>query len=195
MALADRWPLPSHHDVRDELLAAYGGPDRGYHDRRHLAEVLDHLATLGCDQPPVLLAAWFHDAVYDGHAGAEERSARWAERALPEPPAAEVARLVRLTERHRPGAEDASGQLLCDADLAILATGPERYADYVRGVREEYAHLSDREFAVGRAAVLRQLLGPQRLFHTDRAHELWEERARRNVAAELERLDRQAGLS
>ena len=187
MALADRWPLPTHLDVRDELLAAYGAPDRSYHDRRHLAEVLDHLATLGCDEPPVLLAAWFHDGVYDGREGAEERSARWAERALPEPPAAEVGRLVRLTEHHRPDAGDAPGRLLCDADLAILAARPERYADYVRGVRQEYAHLCDREFAAGRAAVLRRLLERPRLFHTDRAHQLWEERARGNVAAELER--------
>ena len=56
---------------------------RGYHDTRHLAEVLDRLADLGCDSVVVRLAAWFHDAVYDAAPGDEERSAQWAERALP----------------------------------------------------------------------------------------------------------------
>ena len=48
--LADRWPLGEDLTaVRDELLAAYG-TGRGYHDLRHLAEVLDRideLATAG----------------------------------------------------------------------------------------------------------------------------------------------------
>ena len=47
--LPDRWPLAGHLDVRDELLAAWAEPGRRYHDRRHLAEVLDRLAELGCD--------------------------------------------------------------------------------------------------------------------------------------------------
>ena len=140
MELEDRWPLGTHPDVRDELLAAYDHEGRGYHDRLHLTEVLDHLDLLGCDEPAVRLAAWFHDAVYDGRAGAEERSAQWARRALPDPPAGEVARLVRLTEQHRPAADDEPGRLLCDADLAILAADTERYDAYTRGVRQEYAH-------------------------------------------------------
>lgn len=185
MELSARWPLATHDEVRDELLAAYGEPRRGYHDQRHLTEVLDHLALLGCDEPTVLLAAWFHDGVYDGQADAEERSARWALRALPDPPATEVARLVRLTEHHRPAGDDAPGQALCDADLAILAADPVRYADYTRGVREEYAHVPDEAFAHGRAAILRELVAQPTLFHTARGEELWEKRARRNVADEL----------
>jgi hypothetical protein len=31
--LASRWPLPDHDAERDALLAAYGDPARGYHDR------------------------------------------------------------------------------------------------------------------------------------------------------------------
>ena len=73
----------------------------------------------------MLLAAWFHDAIYDGERDAEERSATWAEDALPAhaDPAtvAETARLVRLTETHRPADDDANGCALSDADLGILA--------------------------------------------------------------------------
>jgi predicted metal-dependent HD superfamily phosphohydrolase len=190
--LPDRWPLPGAADLRDALLAAYGDPARGYHDTRHLTEVLDRLDELGgpATALPVVLAAWFHDAVYDGRPGAEDRSAAWAERDLPgsgvdAATVAEVARLVRLTESHRPADGDLAGGLLSDADLAILAAPDERYAAYVADVRQEYADVPDDLFALGRAAVLRDLLDKPHLFHTPAARARWEERARANVAREL----------
>lgn len=186
--LADRWPLPEQPDLRDALLAAYGAEGRSYHDRRHLAEVLDRLADLGCDDEVVVLAAWFHDAVYDGAAGDEERSARWAEESLPPALAGEVARLVRVTERHDPAPDDERGRLLCDADLAILASPPDRYREYAADVRVEYAHVADADFAAGRGAILTDLLDRPALFATAPARALWEDAARANVAAELERL-------
>jgi predicted metal-dependent HD superfamily phosphohydrolase len=193
----DRWPLTTGTDVRDALLRAYADPARGYHDTRHLSEVLSRLAELAehgtpYDRTPVLLAAWFHDAVYDGERDAEERSATWAEDALPAltDPAtvAETARLVRLTETHRPEDDDANGCALSDADLGILAAPPERYADYARAVRAEYRHLPDEVFARGRRDVLTDLLGKPRLFNTAYGREAWEEAARANVQDELARL-------
>jgi predicted metal-dependent HD superfamily phosphohydrolase len=192
--LADRWPLAEHADVRDALLAAYADPSRGYHDSLHLTEVLDRLGELSSagvafDPTMTALAAWFHDAVYDGERDAEDRSAVWAEEALSGTPyAAEVARLVRLTETHDPGEDDGAGQALCDADLAILASPPERYDAYLAGVRRDYAHISDADFASGRAAVLHDLAGRARLFHTTYGRDTWEPRARANLERELERL-------
>jgi predicted metal-dependent HD superfamily phosphohydrolase len=193
VTLADRWPLETRRAVRDELLAAYGSPGRSYHDQRHLAEVLDRLRDLGCDDRVVLLAAWFHDAVYDGAPDDEERSAAWAERALPDSLGPEVARLVRLTQSHRPADDDPAGQALCDADLAILASPSERYAEYASDVRREYAHVPNEDFARGRAAVLTELLAKPALFQTERGHRLWEAAARANVTAELRRLTGESG--
>jgi len=192
--LGGLWPLSGYDEVRGMLLAAYADPGRGYHDLRHLAEVLEHVEELlaggqPADRDAVLLAAWFHDAVYRGDGQDEERSAALAEEQLAGyPRVAEVARLVRLTATHRPEDGDADGQVLCDADLAILAAGPERYREYVAGVRREYPHVSEPDFAAGRAAVLRGLLAKPTLFHTQAARERWEERARANVARELEQL-------
>ena len=101
---------------------------------------------------------------------------------------AEVARLVRLTAGHDAADDDPDGAVLCDADLAILAADETRYAEYAAGVRAEYAHVPDDDFARGRAAVLRQLLGQRSLFRTPTAHAAWETAARANVAAELARL-------
>jgi len=189
------WPdwLAEQTLVRDRLLAAYDDPARGYHDLRHLEEVCARVEELTggdsgpCDREAVLLAAWFHDAVYDGLPGAEERSAAWAEDELPalltEPAlAVEVARLVRLTETHRPAPDDVEGRVLCDADLAILAAAPERYDEYAADVRREYAHVSDDDFRAGRAAVLRDLVDRAHLFHTAYARKHWEAAARANVA-------------
>jgi predicted metal-dependent HD superfamily phosphohydrolase len=190
-----RWPLPEAPGLRDELVAAYSDPTRGYHDLRHLCEVLDRLDELRAHGVPfdvdlVRLAAWFHDAVYDGQAGAEARSARWAEealtlRGLPPADVAEVSRLVRLTEHHDPRAEDRNGAALCDADLAVLAAPPPRYHDYTQGVRREYASVPEPAFRAGRVAVLRTLLATSPLFRTDHALAAWEVLARENVTAEL----------
>ncbi|MCY4725042.1 hypothetical protein NYO98_02040 [Nocardioides sp. STR2] len=195
MSLADRWPLADHHALRDDLLDAW---DRsGYHDLRHLEEVLDRLdllAAAGASFDPTLvaLAAWFHDAVYDGAPDDEERSARWAERALPAAYADGVARLVRMTADHRPAGDDPSAAALSDADLGILAAPRERYDVYVAGVRADFARVGDDDFRAGRAAVLRDLVGRAHLFSTPQARELWAQAARANLERELAGLE---GLS
>jgi predicted metal-dependent HD superfamily phosphohydrolase len=194
---ADHWPLPDAPELRDALHAAYADPSRGYHDVQHLSEVLRRLGELAgagvvYDPVPVLLAAWFHDAVYDGERDAEERSAAWAEDALVgllgDAEIAEVARLVRLTETHDPAPDDANGCALSDADLAILASPAERYAAYAAAVRVEYDHLDDATFLAGRARVLQTLAAKERLFRTPYARERWEAPARANLENELAEL-------
>ncbi|MFE6333269.1 hypothetical protein ACFVOK_08615 [Streptomyces sp. NPDC057798] len=188
----------------DALLERWSEPQRRYHTVDHLAAVLDHVDVLekyAADPAAVRLAAWFHDAVYlPDRSTNEERSARLAERALPEAgvPAgrtAEVARLVRLTVTHDPADDDRNGQVLCDADLAILAAPPSAYAAYTAAVREEYHFVPNDAFRSGRSAVLRQLLDLPRLFRTPYGQEKWEATARYNLAAELEMLSLPSGPS
>lgn len=188
------WPLPDGEGLRDELVAAYSAPGRSYHGIGHLRAVLDRLAELSVagttfDLVPVQLAAWFHDAVYDGERDAEERSAAWAEEALPAltdaAAVAEVCRLVRLTEAHDPAADDANGCALSDADLAVLALPEKAYADYAAAVRREYGHLTDDVFRKGRTAVLTSLLERPLIFRTAHGREQWEQRARANIEREL----------
>ena len=199
----DGYGLPV--DVRDDLLARWAEPHRHYHDVRHLVACLSALDALGAGRGgagplgridgaavrAVRLAAWFHDAVYDGVPGRdEEASARLAEDALygliPAREAAEVARLVRMTADHRP-ADDAAA-LLSDADLSVLGQMPGRYHVYARDVRLDYAHLDDDTWRRGRLAVVESLLGADPLFHTAAGRRLWSETARANLAAERKRL-------
>ena len=188
------WPLPGARALGAQLVAAYNHPSRRYHDARHLEEVLERVHELSgegvaFDRMAVVLAAWFHDGVYDGEPDAEKRSAAWAAEALDalvEPDIVdEVVRLVLLTEQHLPADDDANGGALSDAELAILAASPERYAEYVAAVREEYSHVPDDLFVVGRSAILADLLAKPHLFHTPYARASWEAAARANVEAEL----------
>ncbi len=194
--LLERWnsTLPGHEELGFELLERWGEDHRKYHSRTHLLAVLEALDLLSEPTAPahsVTLAAWFHDAVYEGIAGQdEEQSARLAEdrlavAGLPGPVIDDVARLVRLTSTHSPEPGDHAGALLCDADLSILGAEPAAYARYLAAVREDYAHVSDADFAAGRAAVVRQLLALDPLFHSERAKSLWLDAARRNLEAEL----------
>ncbi|MFD5798591.1 hypothetical protein ACFWIO_34695 [Streptomyces diastatochromogenes] len=188
---------PDPAPYADNLLTRWQEPQRHYHTLAHLTAVLDHVDVLeeyAADPDVVRLAAWFHDAVYlPDRSENEERSAHLAERALreagvPEAKTAEVARLVRLTVTHDPADDDRDGQVLCDADLAILAAPPSAYATYTAEVREEYHFVPNDAFREGRSAILRQLLDLPRLFHTPYGQEHWEPTARYNLAAELEML-------
>jgi len=188
---------PAGRTLAAELAARWAEPHRRYHTTAHLRAVLaaiEPLAAHAADADAVRLAAWFHDAVYEGRPGwDEERSAQLAQARLPAcglPPerVREVARLVRITAGHAYEPGDANAAVLCDADLAILAAPPGEYETYARAVREEYRHVPDEAFRAGRAAVLRELLGKPRLFGTPAGRDLWERRARENLAAELARL-------
>ena len=196
LPLLTRWneALPGHDALFLDLLDRWGEEHRKYHGRTHLLAVLEALDLLTEPARPsrsVLLAAWFHDAVYRGIAGEdEEESARLAEdrledSGLPADEVEEVARLVRMTADHRPDPDDGPAALLSDADLSVLGGEPEAYARYLGAVRQDFAHIGDADFAAGRAAVVRQLLELDPLFHTARGRELWQDAARRNLQAEL----------
>jgi len=196
LPLLTRWNamLPGHEALFLDLLDRWGEEHRTYHGRTHLLAVLEALDLLTAPADPprtVLLAAWFHDAVYNGIAGQdEEESARLAEErlahaGLPAAEVDEVARLVRMTADHQPEAGDGAAALLSDADLSVLGGDPAAYARYLAAVRQDFAHIGDDDFAAGRAAVVRQLLQLDPLFHTQRGRELWLDAARRNLQSEL----------
>jgi predicted metal-dependent HD superfamily phosphohydrolase len=156
----------------DDLRARHAEPHRRYHTAEHVSEVLTEVVRLLPHEPSasataVVLAARYHDAIYDVRAGggaSEDASARLAavdvraaggSREL----ADEVARLIRLTAGHTVDPADRSGAVLVDSDLWILAAPAERYDRYVVDVRAEYAHVPDDVWRTGRGQVLDRFLG------------------------------------
>jgi len=181
------------------LLGRWSEPQRQYHDVTHLTAVLDvveRFAGLVPHPDRVRLAAWLHDAIYDPRALGdtnERDSAEFAEGLLgtlgaPAEVAADVARLVGLTAGHATGPDDPDGELLCDADLAILAADEERYAAYTAAVRREYAHVPDEAFRAGRAQVLTALLELPSIYRLGPPRAEWEAKARANLTEELKSL-------
>ena len=182
------------------LLGCWSAPHRHYHTVAHLTAVLDVVdahADLAAAADRVRLAAWLHDAVYDPRALGEANERDSAEFAVgllgtlgvPAGTAADVARLVGLTAGHATDDDDPDGALLCDADLAVLAGAPERYAEYTAAIRREYAHVPDADFRAGRATVLRALLELPALYRLAPLAARWEEPARANLEAELATLN------
>ena len=191
---------------RTEWAAVVGNwsePHRRYHDLAHLAAVLGlvgRLADSATDPDAVRLAAWYHDVSYDPErTDNEEVSAARARAGLrglvPDERIAEVERLVLLTVTHDPAPDDDNGAVLCDADLAVLASPPEGYAAYASAVRAEYGHLSDDAFTAGRIAVLERLLALPRLYRLPAVAEQWTPRARANMTAELSLLRGRAAFA
>jgi predicted metal-dependent HD superfamily phosphohydrolase len=200
--LHDRWAADLGRgrdavNTLEKLLTRYREPHRQYHTLTHILNVLRDVEELTVavpvgDPAAVRLAAWYHDAVYEPAASAghnEEASAELAARdlvALDQPRARirAVERLVRVTTHHTPAAGAKDEMVLCDADLAVLASDPAAYSAYANGVRSEYAYVPEPAWREGRAAVLRALLERPVLFHTEVMHER-EPAARANLAAEL----------
>lgn len=193
--------------VGEGLVALWTGPGRQFHNLRHLVDVLvrvDELADEAHDPDLVRLAAWYHGAIFDAEShkayaqrGGEDEvaSARLALDQLlglgvPEPKARRVHDLVTMLVRHQPDPADMDAAVLSDADLAMLATEPQKYKAYLHEVREEYSHVPLEDYLRARARILRKLMARETLFRSPLSAP-WEEPARQNVQAELHRVDKE----
>ena len=196
-------------ELGESLLQAWEQPHRAYHHSGHLSQMLTDLdrlyahRTQGSTPLALILAAWFHDAVYEGAPGEDERRSEQLASTSLEPLVTAgllggdelqmVSLLVRATATHElpesadlpVGYEPADIQFFLDADMAILAADSARYRRYLRGVRSEYSHFDDEAFRTGRTTFLRSILGRKRIFLSEQALQLWEEPARANLQAEL----------
>ena len=179
-------------DLGESLLQAWEQPHRAYHHSGHLSQMLIDLdrlyahRTQGSTPLALILAAWFHDAVYEGAPGEDERRSEQLASTSLEPLVTAgllteqelqmVSLLVRATATHElpesadlpAGYEPTDIQLFLDADMAILAADSVRYRRYLRGVRSEYSHFDDEAFRTGRTTFLRSILGRERIFFPKR---------------------------
>lgn len=183
-------------DLHARLIASYSEPHRKYHTTHHLDECLAKFSEVRSQAghpEEIELAIWFHDAIYDTkRKDNEEKSAQWARAAmldagLGEARAERVRRLVMATCHDAvPEGEDA--RILVDVDLSILGAAPERFDEYERQVREEYAWVPGILFRRERRKILKSFLERPRIYSTRHFHEAHERHARENLRRSLERL-------
>ena len=177
-------------DAAADVVARYHEPHRRYHTLEHIEDMLAVTERLAASDE-VTCAVWMHDIIYDpGRSDNETRSAVFTREVLwrlgaPTTFVEEAVRLVESTAHHDPDLGDRNGQVLADADLAILGAPAGRYERYARDVRAEYGHLSDDDWRSGRAAVVSTFLDRPVLFHAQQLRDERERRARANLRAEL----------
>jgi len=188
--------------VREDLGRRWSEPHRGYHDLRHLDEVVAASVDLRAgvidtdeDWAGVVLAAWFHDAVYDvaDPADNEHLSAGLARASLSDhgvDPAVvdTVTSLVEASANHVVTQTRGPQAVFHDADLWILSAPEDRFGEYCADVRSEYASVPDAAYAQGRSAILEPLLDRPWVYRTGHARRDWEPAARANLSRELSRL-------
>lgn len=196
-----------------EFIKLWSTPNRHFHDIRHLCDVLtriDMLSSEAHNVDAVRLAAWAHGCVFNSsdqqayvHQGGEDRaesarvSAELFEKiGIPSEVVQQISKLILDMRKHPlPTLEsrvvvgqDLDLLVLVDAHLGFLASQPQKYRDYVDGMRAEYSHLPLEDFANARLAVVNSLLDRKRLFSTPLATD-WEAPARQNLELEKARLE------
>jgi predicted metal-dependent HD superfamily phosphohydrolase len=196
-------PRQQIETAASRLLERWGDESRYHHNVRHLVDVLakvDQLAEETHHPELVRLAAWYHGAIFssapasayaqrggeDEVSSAELAAEELSALGIPAASVTIVHDIIRGLARHR-DAVDVDTQALCDAELATLAVEPQKYAEYRRSVRREYAHIPMRDYLSSRIAILGKLLARKRLFASPLGQP-WEEPARQNLSAELKRL-------
>jgi predicted metal-dependent HD superfamily phosphohydrolase len=205
-------PLPSTlltPQILSELTALYSHSSRHYHSLTHISTLLSLLHThlpLFTDPPAIEAAIWFHDAIYDTHSPPSQneiQSAALAVSLLRDSVAADrvhrIKVMIEATASHslptleELQSEDAGhledAKMFLDMDLGILAADEGDYAEYERGVREEYAWVGEREWKDGRGKVLRSFMARERIYMSDAFAGMWEGRARGNLEGSLRVLE------
>ena len=185
--------IPEQPETFDALVTAYAEKHRHYHTGEHIdycLRELDRALSVAHEPAEVELALWFHDAIYDPYSSDnEERSADWACSMLTRHGAnAERVERVRahiLATRHAVPAATSDSQLVVDVDLSILGTDATTYAAFEKNVRKEYRWVPAILFRRKRAEILASFRARPRIYGTELFHELYEQRARQNLAAAI----------
>jgi predicted metal-dependent HD superfamily phosphohydrolase len=186
------------------LIAAYTRPDRHYHNLNHIYHLLTILERFDRENSPksahlqdyssVILAAWFHDFVYDSQAADNEiQSAKAATKLLANLHVSldldRIERLILATQGHQIDPDDADLCIFLDADLAILGADPACYAAYRRSIRREYDWVDEASYRNGRSRVLASFLQRDRLYYTELLFDELEAIARVNLQQEIKLLE------
>lgn len=187
--------------IFEEVVARYGESHRAYHTLEHVVSMLDEfeaVARNAKNTAAVKLAIWYHDIVYDVGFGDkkiasnEEQSAYHLEQdakvlGLDDVLNACVQELILVT-KHDSRTPSGDSAILVDLDLAILGRPSHVFDEYERGIRQEYSHISDTDFRVGRRSVLQNFLNRSSIYATDHFRKTYEHAARENLAWSIARL-------
>lgn len=174
---------PRVRKVFENLIVSYTKSDREYHNTDHIAACLDFADEHPCPamslQRAAELAIWWHDAEYQPNKDPKSTisdETRSAFRFMEEAQSLAVdfstitavhAAIVATRHLRTPGPLSLLSSYVIDVDLSILAVTYAEYVEYVAKVRQEYAHVDDKNWRIGRANFLESMLKRPTIFMTD----------------------------
>lgn len=168
----------------------YSSPTRFYHNMDHILEMVEVIGELryACDDyHSVILAAWYHDLIYDTtRDDNESQSAFYALMSLEWLAGPKtwmpyhVFALVQATADHNP--KTADEMVLCDADLLRFADPYDKFLKNNADIRREYGWVPQNEYDLGRAKVMQKFMDKEPLFHIPEINEQYEVIAKENIA-------------
>lgn len=178
--------------IFNKLIAAYNEKQRAYHTLQHLYEclvLLDSIRPDLNDAHAVVLALWFHDAVYDPQAKDNElKSAELFEQYLAQDLSIDIVQKIKrwivATQKHE-ATDELDLQFLLDIDLAILAASPERFEEYEQQIQQEYAWVEPEIYSIKRKEVLAHFYQAEPLYQTEYFQQNFEQRAKQNLKVTL----------
>lgn len=183
----DMWT--SFEDLKNRYNEGY----RAYHTFDHLCmmfkemyknfNLLNHFKI---DEGVMLIAIFYHDAVYDPKRNDnEEKSVEFFKNSVLYPVLSErnqelVIRMI-LDSKHISEPSFITSQLFCDLDLSILGQEPDIFDKYENNIRTEYSFVSESDYRKGRIAFLSSLLKRENIYSTADFREKYENKARKNI--------------
>ena len=187
------------------IQSKYDEPIRKYHTLEHIEDLLTELQVYQekiDDLNAVILAIFFHDIIYDPTArDNEEKSAELFSSLMSENLSdvivQKVVSYIISTKDHSPAvSKDEDLLYFLDLDMSILGRDRLAYAQYSKKIRMEYCHIQEVAFNSGRSTFLRKiLLDEKTIFLTEEFRSKMEQKARENIAWEIEELERDDSLS
>lgn len=178
----------------DEIEQSYSTPHRYYHTLEHIKEIISYLYPVKeqiSDWDTIVFSTFYHDITYDIKSrDNEENSSLIAEERLQalsydsEKIDKCIAQIIGTKDHKK--SEDSDTNFFIDADLSILGASWEKYINYSHQIRKEYFIYPDSVYKKGRKEVLERILGMKCIYKTDYFHKNLEEKARTNIAKEIE---------
>ena len=188
-------------ELWQNIAMRYNETQRAYHTLKHIQQLFGQFDQIKdkLNEPHIIaLALFYHDAIYTPTRSDNElKSAEYAVEALSSYLTAEqcqyIYALIMMTASHQiddidknsDKAKESDAAYLLDMDLSILGASWSEYQQYAQAVRQEYAHVLDADYRVGRISVLKGLLAHPTLYLTDHYHSRLEEQARENIKREI----------
>ncbi len=181
-------------DLWEELVKAYSGKSRYYHNLTHLEEMIREYEMYHSQltfPTEVLYAIFYHDYIYKATSKENElKSAELAVSILP--PNARINKdlvfeMIVATKLHEHN-KVADINWLIDFDLKILSKEWKDYETYFKQIRKEYKIYPDLLYNPGRKKALQHFLENEFIFQTETFRRQFEKQARENILKEIAQL-------